>query len=255
MSPLTRGDGDGGGTTKYSIIVSNREEYLDRPTSKAAWHSFGPVSASASTSYDNSNGTEPGNEKDWVLSGRDLSSGGTWLGITRDLRVAVMCVCEPSPLQSLHIQGAKLIVEPISAFRPAPRRLTHLQEAFYSKTSSLLLCLRPCRAWQSISQVGRTTHRLMRGSIFFSSICLRSLHPVIQERRRGNGQRRKLDICQIAPKRHYSTYTPLKGLIHDQRRQTLSTATAWTTYAESATHPSASPGPRSSAARRKSATR
>jgi hypothetical protein len=64
------------------VLASNRDEYLDRPATPAKWHDFG------NTSSDESSGDA------WVLSGRDSSSstGGTWLGMTSDLRIGVMCV-------------------------------------------------------------------------------------------------------------------------------------------------------------------
>lgn len=57
------------------ILAANRDEFLDRPTSPAQWHDF--------------DGAAP---KDQVLSGRDLGTAekGTWLGITKDLRVGTV---------------------------------------------------------------------------------------------------------------------------------------------------------------------
>jgi len=56
---------------KYTIILSNRDEFLSRPTLRVEWW--------------------PGPQSN-VLSGRDLArpSRGTWLGITRQGRVAVL---------------------------------------------------------------------------------------------------------------------------------------------------------------------
>ncbi|ORY23949.1 NRDE protein-domain-containing protein [Naematelia encephala] len=67
------------------ILASNRDEYLDRPALPAAWHSFEPLNRP------NIDSNQVGNDH-WVLSGRDLASsqGGTWLGMTRDLRIAVI---------------------------------------------------------------------------------------------------------------------------------------------------------------------
>ena len=79
--------------TPLSILASNRDEYLDRPTLPARWHRFAPLSSSPDAQ------DEPPRPDDWVLSGRDHGSpnGGTWLGVTRDLRVAVLCA-----LPSIH---------------------------------------------------------------------------------------------------------------------------------------------------------
>lgn len=50
------------------ILAANRDEYFDRPTAGAAY-------------WDDAN---------HVLAGRDLRSGGTWLGVTRDGRLAAV---------------------------------------------------------------------------------------------------------------------------------------------------------------------
>lgn len=57
-------------TKKYYIILSNRDEFLARPTTRATWWPAHPN----------------------VLAGRDLArpSQGTWLGITRQGRIAVL---------------------------------------------------------------------------------------------------------------------------------------------------------------------
>ncbi|EJF63273.1 hypothetical protein DICSQDRAFT_55616 [Dichomitus squalens LYAD-421 SS1] len=69
---------------EYALILcSNRDEYLHRPTAPAHWHSFGPI---------NADNTGEGS----VLSGRDLLAGGTWAGISRGGRVALLTnITEP----------------------------------------------------------------------------------------------------------------------------------------------------------------
>jgi uncharacterized protein with NRDE domain len=58
-------------TKKYSIILSNRDEFLSRPTTRASWW------------------PHPSTH---VLGGRDLArpTHGTWLGITRQGRITVL---------------------------------------------------------------------------------------------------------------------------------------------------------------------
>ncbi|CDO69875.1 hypothetical protein BN946_scf184884.g34 [Trametes cinnabarina] len=70
---------------EYALILcSNRDEFLARPTAPAHWHSFGPISA-----VDDEQGT--------VLSGRDLLAGGTWAGINRAGRIALLTnITEPT---------------------------------------------------------------------------------------------------------------------------------------------------------------
>ena len=58
-------------TKKYSLILSNRDEFLARPTTRATWW------------------PHPHHR---ILAGRDLArpSHGTWLGMTRQGRIAVL---------------------------------------------------------------------------------------------------------------------------------------------------------------------
>ncbi|KAI1785538.1 NRDE protein-domain-containing protein [Ganoderma leucocontextum] len=69
---------------EYALILcTNRDEYLHRPTAPAHWHSFGPFNAD-----DSGQGS--------VLSGRDLLAGGTWAGLTRSGRLALLTnITEP----------------------------------------------------------------------------------------------------------------------------------------------------------------
>ncbi|ESK85415.1 ser thr-rich protein t10 in dgcr region [Moniliophthora roreri MCA 2997] len=64
----------------YSLILcSNRDEFLDRPTRDARFHSFG---------HEDSEGT--------ILSGIDEMGGGTWLGLTRAGKIALLTnITEP----------------------------------------------------------------------------------------------------------------------------------------------------------------
>lgn len=57
-----------------SVLAANRDEFLARPTTPAAFHDFTPPSH-------NDTVTEPTATKR-VLSGLDLEGGGTWLGVS-----------------------------------------------------------------------------------------------------------------------------------------------------------------------------
>ena len=57
-----------------SILANNRDEFLARETRHAAVHHFG---------------TEENSDAD-VVSGLDAQGGGTWLGINRHGRIAMM---------------------------------------------------------------------------------------------------------------------------------------------------------------------
>ena len=54
------------------ILIANRDEYLARPAEPASFHSFH-------------------HENEWkAISGIDSKGGGTWLGISRTGRIAVL---------------------------------------------------------------------------------------------------------------------------------------------------------------------
>ncbi|RDB14538.1 Transport and Golgi organization 2 [Hypsizygus marmoreus] len=57
------------------IICSNRDEFLDRPTLDANFHNFESNAGSA---------------EGYILSGRDVKAGGTWFGVNRAGRVAIL---------------------------------------------------------------------------------------------------------------------------------------------------------------------
>ncbi|BGP18304.1 hypothetical protein JCM10213_008477 [Rhodosporidiobolus nylandii] len=62
----------GRGNDPYSLIVaSNRDEFLARPTSSVAWHDWTTAAPAG----------EPTEQKR-VLSGLDLTAGGTWFGVS-----------------------------------------------------------------------------------------------------------------------------------------------------------------------------
>jgi len=69
---------------EYALILcTNRDEFLNRPTQNAHFHSFGNE-----TNADNS---------DQILSGRDVQAGGSWFGINRSGRIALLTnITEPA---------------------------------------------------------------------------------------------------------------------------------------------------------------
>ena len=94
------------------ILCSNRDEFLARPTAPAHWHAFGPISG-----VDNEEGP--------VLSGRDLLAGGTWAGVSRAGRLALLCV-DRAPDYVLHCSSLSRtnITEPIRKYESSRGDLT-----------------------------------------------------------------------------------------------------------------------------------
>jgi uncharacterized protein with NRDE domain len=88
----------------YALVVAaNRDDFHARPTAAAAWWPEG------------------------ILAGRDLSAGGTWFGVRRTSRLALVTnyrdgrAAEPAPRS----RGA-LVVDALMDSRPAQRTLTDL---------------------------------------------------------------------------------------------------------------------------------
>ncbi|KAF9508311.1 hypothetical protein BS47DRAFT_1366016 [Hydnum rufescens UP504] len=82
----------------YSLILcANRDEFLDRPTLPAAFHDFLAVSATTPDSDAAGVIDAGGKRKEGsILSGIDIKAGGTWLGINKRGRVAMITnVYEP----------------------------------------------------------------------------------------------------------------------------------------------------------------
>ncbi|KAK0202129.1 NRDE protein-domain-containing protein [Desarmillaria ectypa] len=74
------------------ILCTNRDEFLDRPTLDAHFHSFGK-----------------GLPQD-VLSGIDVLGGGSWFGVSRAGRVALLTnITEPPPLHPFEFSRGSLV--------------------------------------------------------------------------------------------------------------------------------------------------
>ncbi|KAF8272807.1 NRDE protein-domain-containing protein [Lactarius quietus] len=80
---------------EYALVLcANRDEFLDRPTLPAHFHSFEALSQPVSVS---NAAVQPDKGTSSVLSGRDMLAGGAWLGIHRPTgRVALLTnITEP----------------------------------------------------------------------------------------------------------------------------------------------------------------
>ncbi|KAK0221484.1 NRDE protein-domain-containing protein [Armillaria fumosa] len=87
------------------ILCTNRDEFLDRPTLDAHFHSFG---------RDVSEGD--------VLSGIDVLGGGTWFGLTRAGRIALLTnITEPPPPRPFALSRGSLVSSHLLSEAPAPR--------------------------------------------------------------------------------------------------------------------------------------
>ncbi|PBK75243.1 DUF833-domain-containing protein [Armillaria solidipes] len=86
------------------ILCTNRDEFLDRPTLDAHFHSFGR------------------NKKEDVLSGIDVLGGGTWFGMTRAGRIALLTnITEPPPPHPFALSRGSLVSSHLLSEAPAPR--------------------------------------------------------------------------------------------------------------------------------------
>jgi len=116
---------------QYALILcSNRDEYLSRPTTEAHFHSFGNVK-------DDTSGQGS------VLSGRDLLAGGTWAGISRSGRIALLTnITEPARKYSSSRGSLTstflLPTSPSTSFRDEIRAIVS-QNAKYAGFNLLLL--------------------------------------------------------------------------------------------------------------------
>jgi uncharacterized protein with NRDE domain len=78
---------------RYAVVLAaNRDEYHARPTRPAAWHDDAP----------------PG----W-LGGRDLEAGGTWLGVTRSGRFALLTNVRDPARKRPHAPSRGLLVSQV----------------------------------------------------------------------------------------------------------------------------------------------
>ncbi|MFH0351114.1 MAG: NRDE family protein [Chromatiales bacterium] len=132
------------------VIAANRDEFYDRPSQPAHFWEGAP----------------------WILAGKDLAGGGTWLGITRSGRfAAVSNIRDPEPAQE-NARSRGLMVSEFLRGDPPPRAYVaevarqgpryngfnllagdHDEIAYYNNRSGEILTLAP-------GLYGLSNHRL-----------------------------------------------------------------------------------------------
>ena len=110
------------------VIAANRDEYHARPAAPAAWGHDGAFGG--------------------VLAGRDLTAGGTWLGVRRDGRFALVTnVREGKPQNPAARSRGELV--PRAPRRRAVRRCLRDARARATTASTCSPATRPRLAWMS----------------------------------------------------------------------------------------------------------
>ncbi|KAL1405208.1 hypothetical protein Q8F55_008833 [Vanrija albida] len=141
------------------VLAANRDEFLDRPASAAHWHSF-----------------EHDGHEDHVLCGTDLGSPdkGTWLGITRDLRLGILTNIRYPELPTSNAPSRGLLLKSFLAPPPAEARplddfLSSIGSASYAGFNLLLFHLHKRDDGWGESEIGylcnrpEHTHRSLAG--------------------------------------------------------------------------------------------
>lgn len=72
------------------MLASNRDEFLTRPTRRAHVWELEDASAQPAAAVESDAVERHEEAGDVILAGRDLTGGGTWLGVTRSGRVSVL---------------------------------------------------------------------------------------------------------------------------------------------------------------------
>jgi uncharacterized protein with NRDE domain len=117
------------------VLAANRDEYFARPAAPAAWWEDAPI-----------------------LAGRDLTAGGTWLGVDRHGRFAALTnYRDPSRQRSDAPSRGALVAASLTSALPAREQLAGLRERApsYTRFNLLFSDARELAIYESVPDQGR----------------------------------------------------------------------------------------------------
>lgn len=102
------------------VLAANRDEFFDRPTARLGWWQPQPGDAQGPAGQE-------------VLGGRDLREGGTWLGLTRNGRLALATnVRAPHRMDAAAPSRGHIVPLWLTSTRPANQRWVQLAMSGYN---------------------------------------------------------------------------------------------------------------------------
>lgn len=144
------------------VIAANRDEFLARPTAAAAFWDDAPD----------------------ILAGRDLSAAGTWMGVTRQGRIAALTnFREPGRNRTEAPSRGKLVSDFLAGAMPAPDYLQALSRRATAFNGFNLLCGSVMQGlWHFSNRTeGRSPQRLATGIYGLSNHLLDTPWPKVAQ--------------------------------------------------------------------------
>jgi len=166
------------------VVVANRDEFFERPTQAAHWWQDGPE----------------------LLAGRDLSAGGTWLGVTRDGRFAALTnYRDPSRVSATARSRGRLVLDAlIDGNARAAAEAAHSQR---SEFNGFNLLVADREALYVVESESGRIHAVDAGIHALSNHLLDTPWPKVER------ARRQLGVALSAP----LDLDALPGLLRDDR--------------------------------------
>ena len=157
------------------ILAANRDEFLDRPAARADF-------------WDKPEG---------LLAGKDIRAGGTWMGITRELRFAALTNYRDPALEKQHAPSrGQLVLDFLAGDNPPESFLQQLRANAGAFNGFNLLVGNPSALWY-YSNVADNMQPLESGLYGLSNHLLDTAWPKVEK-----GKRRLREIIQkgeVAP--------------------------------------------------------